>query len=192
VATKAKLDVKVDATNEGCKPCHNRDKEMNIRVSGGLAGFLNHRGQVEQLASAGHNGLTCVTCHEQHIGVRHGLDKQGGIKRTCESCHTGLTTNRHVTPVDCTTCHMAGAARSGISLNAFQGDQPNHIFKISSDPIGKSQMFFTEGTLTLSKNFVTLDFACYSCHKDPLTGQGGPNSFQTLEQLAARAKDIHK
>jgi hypothetical protein len=53
-------------------------------------------------------------------------------------------------------------------------------------------MFETVGTNTYVKQGygVTLDFACYSCHKDE-AGVGGEFSIKTLAQLRAKAESIH-
>ncbi len=38
---------------------------------------------------------------------------------------------------------------------------------------------------------MTLAFACYGCHTDPISGDGGGASEKTLEQLSAKATGIH-
>jgi len=54
-------------------------------------------------------------------------------------------------------------------------------------------MFFTDaGTgKTRTNAFVTLDFACYQCHTDPVSGEGGGMSQKTLAELSAKAMGIH-
>ncbi len=54
-------------------------------------------------------------------------------------------------------------------------------------------MFFTDaGTgRTRTNAFVTLDFVCYQCHTDPVSGEGGGGSTKTLAELSARATGIH-
>ena len=68
-----------------------------------------------------------------------------------------------------------------------------HIFKIHEGAEGQASMFETAGGTTYVKQGfgVTLDDACYSCHKDE-AGVGGAFSTQTLAQLRAKAESIHE
>ncbi|NNG46403.1 MAG: hypothetical protein HKM86_04705, partial [Deltaproteobacteria bacterium] len=63
-------------------------------------------------------------------------------------------------------CHMPKASKSAIRVASYVGDVRTHIFKINTDP--KANMFKTveeKGKKsTFAKGFVTLDFACFSCH----------------------------
>ncbi len=54
-------------------------------------------------------------------------------------------------------------------------------------------MFFTDaGTgKTLTNAFVTLDFVCYQCHTDSVSGEDGGGSTKTLAELSVRATGIH-
>lgn len=189
VASKSKADITVDQKKELCGSCHFRDTNHGILASGG---YIEHHEQYDELISAGHGSLACTTCHDQHLGTRWGHAKQGGIKVSCQSCHTKeLNTNGHAFPLDCETCHMPYAGKSAQTKNAFSGDVKTHIFKINPEPVGKNQMFFVENGKTFAKGAVTLDFVCYQCHKDPITGVGGAYSAKSLAELSARAKGIH-
>jgi hypothetical protein len=84
---------------------------------------------------------------------------------------------------------MSKATFSAVASNKYVGDINTHIFKINPNEDG--EMFNEDGTLANGDTGVTLDFACYSCHKDN-DGIGGSNSKKTLKQLADKAKDYHK
>jgi uncharacterized CHY-type Zn-finger protein len=189
VAAKDAGEITIDDEKELCGSCHYRDTNHGILVSGG---FIRHHEQYDELISAGHNVNSCVDCHDPHIGTRYGHAEEGGIQVTCESCHSSMTTNNHVVPVDCQTCHMPRASKSARAENSFLGDLRTHIFNLNAGPETNDAMWFTgEGGATYSNGFVTLDFACYQCHVDPLTGEGGTNSQKTMVELSARAVGIH-
>jgi hypothetical protein len=56
----------------------------------------------------------------------------------------------------------------------------------------KEYFFNADSTLVATAaEGVTLDFVCYQCHQDPVTGTGGTASPKTLAELSARATGIH-
>ncbi len=61
---------------------------------------------------------------------------------------------------------MPKATKSAIAPASYTGDVRTHLFKINTGP--KAEMFQTieeKGKeSTFAKGFVTLDFACLSCH----------------------------
>ncbi len=189
VATQSATNINIDRGSELCGSCHFRDVNHDIDAKGG---FIRHHEQYDELLSAKHNVRACIDCHEPHIGVRYGHAAAGGIQTACEDCHAGVT-NSHVVPVDCEVCHMSRATKSARAVHTFEGDVRTHIFKINSNPFPKDSMFFADPTSghTHTRGFVTLDFACYTCHKDPATGDGGSASTKTLAELSARAIGIH-
>jgi len=85
---------------------------------------------------------------------------------------------------------MPHATKSAVAVNEHQGDVRTHIFTINDSDDDKSAMWFPAGGKTYANGFVTLDFACYSCHDDT-SGVGGGTSEQSLADLAAAAEDIH-
>ncbi|MCZ6477959.1 MAG: hypothetical protein O6851_06570 [Gemmatimonadetes bacterium] len=89
--------------------------------------------------------------------------------------------------------NLAQAGKSAVAENLFVGDVKTHIFTINPAAVGKDATFFTDaGTgKTLTKSFVTLDFVCYQCHTDPVSGEGGGRSTKTLTELSAKAMGIH-
>ena len=62
---------------------------------------------------------------------------------------------------------------------------------INPDAVGKDAMWFDDAGKERTNPFVTLDFVCYQCHQDPVTGTGGTASERTLAELSARADGIH-
>jgi len=188
VAGKDPSLISIDRDKELCGSCHFRDTNHEILAKGG---FIRHHEQYDELISAGHIENSCTDCHNPHIGTRYGHAEAGGITTTCESCHENTTTNNHLVPVDCQTCHMSRATKSARSITPYQGDLQTHIFAINSGEETKDFMWYDIDGTTYSRGFVTLDFACYQCHEDPLTGEGGSASQKTMAELSARAMGIH-
>jgi hypothetical protein len=153
-----------------CGTCHYRDTDHGILVSGG---YGRHHEQYDELISSGHNALSAVDCHDPHVGVRYGNAQAGGISITCESCHSDKTVNQHAVPVDCVDRHMSRASKSSRALNTFQGDLRTHILAINSDEVTKDDMWYDVDGTAFARPWVTLDFACYGCHTEPVTDVGG-------------------
>ncbi|MFQ5538283.1 MAG: Ig-like domain-containing protein [Gemmatimonadota bacterium] len=189
VAAKDPKKISVDTEKELCGSCHFRDTNHGILASGG---FIRHHEQYDELIASGHNALSCTDCHDPHVGTRYGHAEEGGIKVTCESCHSDKTSNAHTVPVECSTCHMPRASKSAQKRDSYFGDLKTHLFKINTGTETKDAMFYTgEGGATFTRNFVTLDFVCYQCHTDPVTGEGGGKSAKTMAELSAKAVGIH-
>lgn len=66
----------------------------------------------------------------------------------------------------CVECHMPKVSKSAISVASYVGDVRTHIMKLNIDP--NANMFFDvekDGKKhTYAKGFMTLDYACLSCH----------------------------
>lgn len=183
-STQSPEDIKVIVDASACGQCHSRNEGAAVSAS---AGFIKHNAQYDELNSAGHANIEngCAACHDPHVSVQYG---QGGIVRECTECHEGLKNPTH-NGADCITCHMPQATFSAVATNKYVGDINTHIFKLNPNEDG--EMFNEDGTLANGETGVTLDFTCYSCHKDS-DGIGGNNSNKTLKQLADKAKDYHK
>ena len=185
-------DITVDNSSAQCGTCHIRDDQATIPASGG---FIKHHEQYNELLAGSHTGgvsdVGCNDCHDAHIGTRYGHAAAGGIVATCESCHAAqAATNAHISGPTCVTCHMAMATKSAVAVNSYTGDVRTHLFAINPDGTKvKADMFNEAGTFA-DKGWVTLDVACYSCHKDE-AGVGGANSIKTMTELSAKATGIH-
>jgi len=173
---------------------HSVEADGRLENLAELVGVAREYETVDELLASPHvteANLDCGSCHEPHIGVRYGNAEMGGITVTCESCHSDKTQNAHLVPADCIDCHMPRAGKSARKVHVHEGDVRTHIFAINSDAVDKTAMFFDDEDATFARGFVTLDFACYGCHTDPLSGEGGGRSEQTLAALSARAMGIH-
>ena len=187
VATKMAADITVDRNAELCGGCHFRDTNHRILAS---PPYIKHHEQYDEMIAGPHANLGCTTCHDPHKGVRYGNAAAGGILQDCQSCHGSVEVVNHPTAASCTDCHMSRASKSARTTGDFRGDVQTHIFRINTDPVGRDAMFVEEDGQTYAQEFVTLDYACYGCHKDE-SGLGGPNSTRTLEELSAAAVNIH-
>ncbi len=189
VASQSVSDVTVDDTAELCGQCHIRGDAETVPASGG---FIRHHEQYNELLAGPHAGLSCNDCHDAHVGVLYGNAANGGIVATCESCHPNQAANNsHNSVPDCVDCHMPRATMSARMVHSFEGDVRTHIFRINTDGnLTKDDMFDAGGTF-MDKAWVTLDFACYSCHTEPVSTEGGGFSERTVTELAAKASGIH-
>lgn len=189
--TEKPADITVNTTSELCGNCHTRDSERRIMASGG---FVRHHEQYDEFLVTAHRaeGQTCGTCHNPHASSTNDDVAVGtGVIRTCESCHSGPAANtKHNGVPGCTDCHMAKSTKSAAAFSTYQGDIAGHIWAINTDPVGKDSMWYTEDDLTFAKDEVTLDFACYGCHKDE-QGVGGEYSIKSLDSLSAYAMGMH-
>lgn len=188
VATLSKTEIVKDTSSALCGKCHVRGDPATIPASGG---FIRHHEQYNEMLSAGHKVLTCVTCHDPHVSARR--EMPGAIVRECTDCHDPAEykkpTNFHTQITECETCHMPHASKSAVAVNKYTGDVRTHIFKIN--PAADGQMFNEDGSLANGATGVTLAYVCYQCHKDP-DGVGGTGSVKTLEELSAKATGFHQ
>ena len=193
VSTQASVDIINTSSDELCGSCHNRglDPITNIPVSGE---FIRHHEQYNEFTNSQHFGVVgCNDCHDPHLGTRYDM---GGIIEVCETCHADETaTNNHAVGLDCVTCHMSQATKSAVAdadNPIFVGDVKTHIFTINPGAFNKEYFFNADSTaVATATEGVTLDFACYQCHQDPVTGTGGTASEQSLADLSTRAMGMH-
>lgn len=185
----------VDSSSEFCGQCHTRDPENHI-IAG--AGFIKHHEQYDEWLHSPHaSGPGCNTCHDPHSSVKFDPVAPGqGTSVSCENCHTQQAAfTAHNGFPECQDCHMPKATKSAVAISDYQGDLRTHIWTINTDPVGKMEGMFTQdGTYVMEDAQgmaqVTLDFACYSCHRDE-AGMGGDYSMRTLAELSAFAFDMH-
>jgi hypothetical protein len=186
VASQSPADILLDRSAEVCSACHSRGLAGRIEAKNG---FIRHHAQYDEfLAVHARDNITCVDCHRPHSGVK--VDPAQGIRLACETCHTPVTYTRHGPEATCVDCHMPRTGKSSYAINEYVGDLRSHVFSLDASAVGKDTLFYTEGDLELSLPKVTLDFACYGCHRDPL-GVGGTGTVQTLQQLSDFAVGMH-
>jgi len=149
--------VTVDRSSALCGKCHVRGEPVKIPAKGG---FIQHHEQYNELLASPHRALSCVTCHNPHQKAEF------SIKTQCSSCHaktaeafSGSTMQK--AGVTCADCHMPGATKSAVVLAPNRADVKTHLFRINTDPA--ASMFTEDGKF--ARDFVTLNFACLSCHQ---------------------------
>ena len=206
----ASYDMVVDSSSEFCGKCHTRGGDNGVTpgetIIEASGGFIKHHEQYDEWYASPHNsafGPGCNDCHNPHASVKFDATTPGeGVSTTvnCVSCHvTGTHANiastTHGYGATCTDCHMPDASKSAIANNVHDGDISTHLWTINTSVNGKVDMFTLDGTAVAldgdNKGAITLDFACYGCHTDPLTGEGGGGSEKTMAELAARAATMH-
>ncbi len=190
----------IDRSAASCGECHYRDSAHRIAVSGG---FVKHHEQYDELIHSPHATMGCVDCHDPHASVIFDELALGeGVRTSCTTadCHeasyaSGGSENSHIAGPECVDCHMPQAAKSAVASNVYNGDIHSHLFAINTDAVGKETMWTEDGAFVAvdehSQAKLTLDFACYGCHRDE-SGEGGNlEQEKSLEQLSAKATGIH-
>ncbi|MCL7936648.1 MAG: cytochrome c3 family protein [marine benthic group bacterium] len=192
VSSQAASDIISDGSDDLCGTCHNRGG-ANADIPASTSGFIRHHEQYNEWANSPHFGAVgCNDCHDPHLGTRYDM---GGVIADCESCHADQVANNAHFAVGCVTCHMPQASKSAVAdadNPNFVGDVKTHIFTLNPDAQNKDYFFSEDGlSVATAAEGVTLDFACYQCHQDPVTGTGGGGSERTLAELSALATGIH-
>ena len=142
-----------------------------------------------------------ILVDDAHLGTRY---DNGGFIASCVGCHPAqAATNAHLVPIAdgndtdsaCITCHMSQASKSAVADPdnlLFVGDLQTHIFDLNPGEFNKDYFFSADGlTVETATEGVTLDFACYQCHTDPVTLTGGGMSQKDLTDLSLKATGIH-
>jgi len=194
------FEMTIDSDKNSCGKCHTRDPGNRVLVKGG---FIRHHEQFDEMVNSVHGGLDCVSCHDPHSStVYDDVALGNGVRSQCTDCHNEdgvggkdyINNNSHVVSVDCVSCHMPKAAKSARAENAYMGDIASHTWKLNPAAVDKSTMWTSDGKFLAQDQFghgvVTLDFACYRCHKDA-SGVGGSASMKSLAELSTRATGIH-
>jgi hypothetical protein len=195
----------VNVSARACGTCHSRPFASGGGVILAADGFIQHHEQyAELLASPGHSGFNCVTCHDPHTGTNY--DLANAFSQTCATCHPNMNMALHEGKVyargdygetlTCTSCHMPFATKSATSTIIGQsagrvGDMRTHIFRINTAPVGYEAMFTADLSQVVKdadgKAAVTLDFVCLRCHN---TDNGYPFRL-TLSQASDAAPGLH-
>ncbi len=191
VATQRVSDINIDSSPELCGRCHTRNADRSIAAKGG---FVKHHEQYDEwLVSGGHNkhDIDCNSCHDPHASViNDDIAPGNGVTKSCTDCHDAgeYNANKHDgASLDCITCHMPYSGKSALKLGKYVGDVRSHMFKIN--PSTQYNQFSSDGKLANPEG-ISLDFACYQCHKDNL-GEGGNASQVSKLKLASMAFGFH-
>lgn len=206
VPNTAARDAFVDTSARFCGECHNRPFDSDGSVILASNGYIKHHEQYpELLASGGHAGFDCITCHDPHVSAVY--DPQNAIRQGCTDCHPNQTMALHSGKtfvrgdysevLSCESCHMPYATRSGSNATAAtvgdfgrMGDTRTHIFRIDTSESDYTTMFNDDMTEVVKDSngqaAVTVDFVCLRCHN------GIGNVFElTLESASTIASGIH-
>jgi len=196
----------VDSSAQACGTCHTHGDDPKVIEA--HDGFLFNNAQYpELLASGGHSGFSCTTCHDPHVSPNY--EAANAIRNDCTDCHATLSMALHegfvfrrgdyVEPVSCQSCHMpylgvtaSGAPADAVGQLAHVGDTRTHIFRIDADRTDFLQMFTPDGTAVVKDDqgraAVTLDVVCLRCHN----GIGNAPAFSNLIILSGVASGIHE
>jgi hypothetical protein len=159
------------------------DKELTLARS---ASFLGSHGD-------------CVTCHDPHASTRAGrfldnewYDGPPGVDRSkgaCLDCHAlfdpQLRTGR-MKDLQCVDCHAPYVSGTGVNwpgagTRPTLGDIPAHIWRIdlgldrpANDPLPQytNQLLPTPAKSGFIYPYMTLDWACRTCHHDQASVPG--------------------
>jgi len=205
----ADYEMQTDDTSLFCGTCHSRGGDNGVAPGEDIieagGGFIKHHEQYDEWYNSPHNstyGPGCNDCHDPHASVKYDASAPGdGVRpeASCATCHVDgshadIASTTHGYGATCVDCHMPDASKSAIYNNIYDGDVSTHLWTINTSVNGKADMFSADGTSVLidgdGHGAITLDFACYGCHKDA-EGNGGTGSTKTLQELHDRADSIH-
>jgi hypothetical protein len=169
-AAPKQVKLSSDGSYAACATCHNRGGIHDEIVA--QNGFLMHRDAYHALRNNAHVRYDCTTCHDPHAGSLYATEKGlAPTRASCESCHQlaqgsiragGLGAAKG--DMACVDCHMPMMGVSGVPdpTRNYTGDLRTHIMRINTD--STAVQFHTNGTR--SNPYITLDFACITCHQD--------------------------
>lgn len=180
------VGIKVDRDPEACGKCHRRSDVEDVDAKGG---FIKHHEQYEELFGSKKHAMQCVNCHDPHKSAKFAdpdVNPEKGIRTACTTCHVGYDENQ-TSPmanfVNCIDCHMPRLVKSAQGdVDKWTGDIRSHLFFINPD--ADDSQFTDDGKF--ANPFISLDFACRSCHRD-----GGTGNNYTGAELEAEAKGYH-
>ena len=153
-------------------------------------GFIKHHEQYEELFGSKKHAMQCVNCHDPHKSAKYAdpdVNPNKGIRTACTTCHVGYDENQASATmqgfVECIDCHMPRIVKSAQGdVDKWTGDIRSHLFFINTD--AEDAQFTEDGKF--ANPFISLDFACRSCHRD-----GGMGVNYTGDVLEAEAMGYH-
>ena len=175
IKTADPTKIKIDDSAALCGSCHIRGDKETIPAKGG---YIRHHEQYNELLASPHSKTSCTACHDPHKKAEFSITED---KAECATCHGSVNdafigSTMEQAGLTCVSCHMPKATKSAKPLGKYQGDIKTHLFRINTD--ASASMFTEDGSQ--AKDFVTLDFACLSCH------QG-----RTMDWAADNVENIH-
>ncbi len=181
---------RIDRDSEACGKCHRRDAIELVDASGG---FIKHHEQWEEMFQSSKHSMRCIDCHDPHASSKFAdvaINPDKGMRIACENCHFEYADNQQSaimeSVLDCVDCHMPRIVKSAVGDAAqWSGDIRSHLFAINTD-IAVGQ-FSADGSESMP--FVSLEFACRSCHRDDASGPFSARSDAELETLATGYHD---
>ncbi len=177
------FEMRVDRDSEACGACHYRGVEGVVEASGG---FVKHHEQYEEITTAPHAGMDCVTCHNPHQSAVYAdaeFNPNQGLRSTCTNCHFDQESwvEHDDANVSCTDCHMPPMTASGArNIDLFWADISTHLYQINVDPEAAQFNDETGGVMP----YITVEYACKRCHIDN-------EDFQDVEDIADLAEGYH-
>lgn len=165
IASPSADTIIVDTSASVCKPCHSRNDGTVIEAEDG---FIKSQQQYNEWVDTRHGRfLQCAGCHDPHYSLER--SPLQAIKISCRLCHLLKSQSLGMQFVKCASCHMAPAVKAVDStwIGPYRkGDTSSHIWRINTvaEPY---QMFVLDGTAAVKDfrgPFLTLNFACLSCH----------------------------
>jgi hypothetical protein len=166
----------VDRTSEQCGKCHIRGDVSKIPASGA---FVKHHEQWNEMFGTKHNALSCIDCHEPHIGLHpDNPDRASAIKVQCENCHikesnTFVASDLPHDALTCNDCHMPKGAKSALAAGTYVGDVTSHLWRINLDPDAE---YITND---FANGYLTVEYSCLKCHEDKTKGWALTNATRS-------------
>lgn len=177
------VSMEIVRDSEQCGECHAFDDD-EVEAVDAAQGFFAHRGQYREMHTSRKRVMECVDCHDPHQSTVYGDSVEE--RALCESCHIEQDTYQRITDrrhARCTECHMPKATVFALSDPArYTGDMTTHLFAINPR---EATEFDDDGTASMP--YLTLDYACKSCHNEE--DRGGVLPDEELLQAAVGYHD---
>jgi hypothetical protein len=175
-----------DTSGKVCAQCHISDNGTDIMAENGFIKSYQEHNELKQTAHKKY--MYCITCHNPHYNMRE--DRNLSIRATCSRCHPGKQIRLHPASITCEDCHMPKAAVRDASEGKGiyrRGDYASHIMRIKSKAAPEDMFDGTGAVLQQDSGgpFLTLNFACLSCHNGTNAGKAD------LQAVRNAAKLIH-
>jgi len=196
-----------------CSNCHIRADVYEVDTSGGFIRHHEQFEEVIQgkhaalLCSGCHAphdpvryGDTYVDLDDTPNDPNPDFPNFNGVRVKCESCHfneaqsyAAWATGPYVAMagVTCEQCHMPHVTKSAVKAGTFYGDTSTHLFGINTgvDPVNPDNSLSTTGAgetgASPANPYISLDWACGSCHSDE--AEADPNDLFDWATTALQA-----